>query len=152
MSFDKMSTDEKIKKPFMKFDPVPQPHFIPGYTGFCPKLPVTVGASFGRVTNEILKTEPRIAGRLQPTAAEEAHPVKVADKGNEKLESDKRLINSRFPKDGVRILNDYIPVGYTGHVPHNTEPVGVSFTKGCVSSVAQFVRDQAEVRKDVALT
>ncbi|KAF8767114.1 Protein FAM166B like protein [Argiope bruennichi] len=143
-----MSTDEKIKKPFMKFDPVPQPHFIPGYTGFCPDLPRTVGASFGRVTNEILKTQPRMAGRLQPISTEMAHPASVAEKSNRNLESEKSLINSRFPKDGRRILNDYIPVGYGGHVPHNTEPVGVSFTKGCVSSVAQFVRDQAEVRSD----
>ncbi|GBO44903.1 hypothetical protein AVEN_230334-1 [Araneus ventricosus] len=143
-----MSTDEKIKKPFMKFDPVPQPHFIPGYTGFCPDLPRTVGASFGRVTNEILKTQPRIAGRLQSLSTEVAHPAKVAEKCNRDFESEKRLINSRYPGDGRRILSDYIPAGYTGHVPHNTEPVGVSFTKGCVSSVAQFIRDQAEVRND----
>ncbi|GIY51598.1 uncharacterized protein CDAR_365201 [Caerostris darwini] len=148
MSFEKMSTDEKIKKPFMKFDPIPQPHFIPGYTGFCPKLPVSVGVSFGKTTNEILKKDPHMAGRLKPTANEVAHPIKVAEKRIKDLESEKQLINSRFPAKGRRILNDYIPAGYTGHVPHNAEPVGISFSKGYVSSVAQFIRDQAEARSE----
>ncbi|XP_035219006.1 protein FAM166B-like [Stegodyphus dumicola] len=148
MSFDKMSTDEIIKKPFMKPDLVPQPHFIPGYTGFCPELPLNVGASYGRITHEVLKDKPRMAGRLDPIDAEVAHPTKKQEKVEKKMEEDKKIINNRFPSIGRRILNDYMMPGYCGHVPNITDAVGTSFSKGCVTSIAKFIREQADEKQE----
>lgn len=146
MSFDKMSTDEKIKKPFIKPIVTPQPHFIPGYTGFCPDLPRIVGASYARVTNEILKDRPEIAGRLQPVDAFVAHPEKRHEKELEQMKKDKMLISNRFPTEGRRVLNDYMMPGYCGHVPNSSDAVGVSFSKGCVTSISKFLRQQADSR------
>ena len=144
MSFDKLSADEKIKKPFIKIEVTPQPHFIPGYTGFCPDLSQVIGASYARATNEILKKKPEIAGRLSPVELsvdnpEKAHKVRLSE-----LDKDKRLINSRFPNEGRKILNDYMMPGYCGHVPNISDAVGVSYTKGCVKSIAKFIREREE--------
>lgn len=144
MSFDKMSTDEIIKKPFIKPDETPQPHFIPGYTGFCPELSRVVGASYARVTNEILKDRPEIANRLRPTETRVAHPQKVYEAEEEQAKKDKRLINSRFPTVGRKVLNDYMMPGYGGHVPNIADAVGVSYSKGCVKSISKFLREQVD--------
>ncbi|XP_054707733.1 protein FAM166B-like [Uloborus diversus] len=141
-----MSTDEKIKKPFIKPDLTPQPHFIPGYTGFCPELPLVVGSSYGRVTSEILQRHPRIAGRLKPTEPQIAQPIKVEEQRFRDQKLNKVIINSRVPAVGRRVLNDYMMPGYCGHVPNSTDIVGENFTRGCVSAIAKFAEDQLKMR------
>ncbi|GFQ68564.1 hypothetical protein TNCT_104361 [Trichonephila clavata] len=44
--------------------PVPEPHFIPGYTGFCPGLSDQVGHSYSWATHIIMKGHPTIGKRL----------------------------------------------------------------------------------------
>lgn len=149
MSFDKMSTDEKIKKPFIKVEVTPQPHFIPGYTGHCPGLSEVIGASYGRATNEILKNRPGTADRLRPLDPREAHPEKIHERTLAQIDKDKRLINNRFT-EGRKVLNDNMMHGYSGHVPNISKSVGVSYTKGCVKSIAQFIRQKEETEEFLA--
>ncbi|GFY41328.1 uncharacterized protein TNIN_414111 [Trichonephila inaurata madagascariensis] len=34
-------------------------YYIPGYTGFCPKLPDHYGQSYGKATHQIIRERPR---------------------------------------------------------------------------------------------
>lgn len=148
MSLDKMSTDEKIKKPLTKVEVTPQPYFIPGYTGHCPGLRQVIGISYGRATNEILKNRPEVANVLSPLDPEVAHPEKIHERTLAQMEKDKRLINSRFT-EGRKLFTDSMMPGYSGHVPNISESIGMSYNKRYVKSIAQFIRQKEETEEEM---
>ncbi|KAF8773382.1 hypothetical protein HNY73_016052 [Argiope bruennichi] len=45
---------------------VPEPHFIPGYTGFCPDLVDKIGVTYPWATYAVMAEQPDIAMRLSP--------------------------------------------------------------------------------------
>ncbi|GIY34978.1 uncharacterized protein CEXT_481711 [Caerostris extrusa] len=43
---------------------VPEPHFIPGYTGFCPNMPDKIGIPYSWATHDVMHEQPDISMRL----------------------------------------------------------------------------------------
>ncbi|GFU23357.1 hypothetical protein NPIL_131701 [Nephila pilipes] len=65
-----MSTNKRNENTHL---PVPEPHFISGYTGFCPGLSEQVGLTYAWATHLAMSGHPTLGKRLAP--------IKVKDSG-----------------------------------------------------------------------
>ncbi|XP_007895358.1 protein FAM166B isoform X2 [Callorhinchus milii] len=116
----------------------PDPHYIPGYGGYCPQYKYSVGQSYGKLTSKLL-TDPGIArsGRLilQPTHL----PAPSIDEGtNHQLRSCK--VSWADQK-----LNDVMIPGYTGFIPNMEHYFSKTYTKTCKDAIRQFEREQLKI-------
>ncbi|GFU69536.1 uncharacterized protein TNCV_1350961 [Trichonephila clavipes] len=88
------STPSKYEKnPFA----IPDPYYLPGYTGHCPAYKEIVGQSFGRATHDLIESLPSPPGRLKLSTLEKE---KAPDEDDlEILEKRKSEVKSVLTKD-----------------------------------------------------
>ncbi|XP_051866105.1 protein FAM166B-like [Pristis pectinata] len=112
------------------------PHYIPGYAGYCPQYKYSLGQSYGKLTSKLL-TNPGIAHSgqllLQPNLYRETN---VGIKQNQNLHQNYKASRK------AQKLTDSMVSGYTGFVPRSKGYFSKTFTETCMDAVAEFERGQ----------
>ncbi|KAM8744327.1 ciliary microtubule inner protein 2B [Acanthopagrus schlegelii] len=95
------------------------PHYIPGYSGYCPQLKYTVGKSYGHLTAELL-TSPDVNRSSRPVLHSGLAPLA----GSSSALSDSNLKKA-------------IP-GYTGFIPRRQNYFACSYSEACRKALSEF--------------
>ncbi|CAH2296831.1 Hypothetical predicted protein [Pelobates cultripes] len=114
----------------------PDPHYIPGYGGFCPQYKFNQGKTYGKLTSQLL-TNPDIRHSGQLVLQSCAFPPSRTDINRDHPE---KLIRRRSLGD-KKLSRSLIP-GYTGFVPKSQNFFAKTFTETSKDAVADFQRDQ----------
>ncbi|XP_067888252.1 ciliary microtubule inner protein 2B [Heterodontus francisci] len=118
-----------------------EPHYIPGYAGYCPQYKYNVGQCYGKLTSKLL-TDPGIARSeqllLQPSQYEE--PI-----NNMGTEQHRNLLQSHKVSRKGQKLTDFMVSGYTGFVPRKKIYFSKTYRETCADAVADFEREQLKI-------
>jgi len=90
-----------------------EPHYIPGYRGYCPQMNFKMGDTYGKTTHGIL-TDGKIA------------------------KSTRRVLAQTFNK---KLTHNMVP-GYTGYIPKKEDHFGNRYAVGCHRAICNFERDR----------
>ncbi|KAF5297480.1 hypothetical protein FQA39_LY12074 [Lamprigera yunnana] len=122
----------------------PNPHFVPGYTGFCPQNRYRIGDTYGTTTHKML---------LDPTISH-AEKLIISDNTTEDhevtrpSERDIDIVNARVLQGDPIYMHPIVP-GYEGFVPRVNEMIGQRFSVQATEGVAEF--EQLQKRDLTAL-
>ncbi|KAM9841682.1 ciliary microtubule inner protein 2B [Aulostomus maculatus] len=110
----------KISKVLM----TPDPHYIPGYGGYCPQLKYRMGKSYGRLTAELLtspevKHSDRLVLRTSHDPSETAPTLRGIPEGHSR-----RMIP-----------------GYTGFIPKSQNYFACSYSEKCHKAFSEFYKE-----------
>ncbi|XP_026153694.1 ciliary microtubule inner protein 2B isoform X2 [Mastacembelus armatus] len=119
---------EEYAPTFSKLLLTPDPHYIPGYAGYCPQLKFNVGKSYGRLTAELLTS---------PDVKHSDHLVLHAGR-TYSTESDPGLTLRGIPDSNLKIM---IP-GYTGFVPKSQNYFACSYSETCRKALTEFYQER----------
>ncbi|KAB0802592.1 hypothetical protein PPYR_04778 [Photinus pyralis] len=120
----------------------PNPHFIPGYTGFCPQYKYRIGDSYGTTTHKLL---------LDPTVSH-AEKLILSDRTVDDYQvlrppqRDIDIVNARSLQGDPIYKHPTIP-GYEGFVPRINGMMGQRYTVQATEALSQFQQMQ---NKDAA--
>ncbi|CAK6959377.1 protein FAM166B [Scomber scombrus] len=121
---------DKYAPKFSKVLLTPEPHYIPGYAGYCPQLKYNVGKSYGQLTGELLtRPEVHYSNRLLHHT-DHIPPAKC----------DPSLTLRSIPESN---LKNMIP-GYTGFVPKRRNYFACSYSETCHKALSEFYHDKCE--------
>uniref|UniRef100_A0A673A8M4 Ciliary microtubule inner protein 2B n=1 Tax=Sphaeramia orbicularis TaxID=375764 RepID=A0A673A8M4_9TELE len=115
---------EKYAPKFSKVLVTPDPHYIPGYGGYCPQLKYNMGKSYGKLTAELLRS-PEVNHSPQ-LVLQTGHPhFAEPDTG--------RVL----PDSNIRTM---VP-GYTGFIPKKMNYFACSYSETCRKALSEFYQD-----------
>uniref|UniRef100_A0A8C5LPE1 Ciliary microtubule inner protein 2B n=1 Tax=Leptobrachium leishanense TaxID=445787 RepID=A0A8C5LPE1_9ANUR len=116
----------------------PDPHYIPGYGGFCPQYKYNLGKTYGKLTSQLL-TNPDIhrSGHLVLQSC--PFPPLRMDNDRDHLETPTRRRRQRL---GDQKLSWSMIPGYTGFIPKSQNFIAKTYTEISKDAVADFHRDQ----------
>ncbi|XP_042364663.1 protein FAM166B [Plectropomus leopardus] len=119
---------EKYAPNFSEVLLTPDPHYIPGYAGYCPQLKFNVGKSYGQLTAELL-TSPEVkhSNRL------------VLHTGHVPSTEFGAALTLRSISDSN--LKKVIP-GYTGFIPKSQNYFSFSYSETCRKAMTEFYQDR----------
>ncbi|XP_075434467.1 ciliary microtubule inner protein 2B [Ascaphus truei] len=128
----------------------PDPHYIPGYSGFCPQYKYNLGKTYGKLTSQLL-TSPDIgrSGHLvlqscpippPPSDSNVNHPRELLRKRRKSRLGDQKLTWSMIP-------------GYTGFIPRSQNFFAKTYTESSKDALRDFQSDQVlqEMRQEQCL-
>uniref|UniRef100_A0A3B3ZUU0 Ciliary microtubule inner protein 2B n=1 Tax=Periophthalmus magnuspinnatus TaxID=409849 RepID=A0A3B3ZUU0_9GOBI len=105
----------------------PDPHYIPGYAGYCPQLKYNFGKSYGQLTSELL------------SSPEVNHSTRLMVSGVScSAEATRAGIDRSIPDCHVRKM---IP-GYTGFIPKSQSHFACSYGEMCRKALTDFYQEQ----------
>ncbi|XP_072108493.1 ciliary microtubule inner protein 2B isoform X1 [Mobula birostris] len=116
----------------------PDPHYIPGYAGYCPQYKYHLGQSYGKLTSKLLRNPAiRHSGQLllQPNLYRETNY-------NMETKQNPNLLQSYKASRKVQNLTDSVVSGYTGFIPRSKGYFSKTFTETCMDAFAEFEREQ----------
>ncbi|XP_029437696.1 protein FAM166B [Rhinatrema bivittatum] len=116
----------------------PDPHYIPGYSGFCPQYKYHLGKSYGNLTSQLL-TNPDISHSQRPVLQSLRYPV--AEKA-ERAEPPVVLLKSRRRHWGEDIFTGNMIPGYTGFIPRSQHYFAKTYAQIAQDALNDFVREQ----------
>ncbi|GBM20470.1 hypothetical protein AVEN_5553-1 [Araneus ventricosus] len=129
-----MPRTEEYNYPHASF--TPEPHCIPGYTGYLPgfgphKL-YQFGKTYGRMTHDIMESH--------PVAGERFGQILSCDCSRNAKRDDSFHVwqhehSTSYPKFRI----DMVP-GYTGHVPRKDSHCGRGYQEECRKGISEFER------------
>ncbi|KAL7846898.1 hypothetical protein SRHO_G00218780 [Serrasalmus rhombeus] len=122
---------EKFPPKFSRTLVTPEPHYIPGYTGYCPQLKYHMGETYGKLTAKLL-TSPEISCSQRPVLHSGRFPSIQRDMGDDTCRKQTGL--------GIR-LDSMIP-GYTGFVPRSQNYFAKTYTETCREALSEFESNQ----------
>ncbi|TNN71352.1 Protein FAM166B [Liparis tanakae] len=122
---------EEYAPQFSKVLLTPEPHYVPGYTGYCPQLKYNMGKAYGQLTAELL-TSPDVQRSDRPVLQTGHIPS---------TESDVGLTLRSIPECNFKKM---IPgyTGFTGHVPKSRFLMGKGFPVTTNQALIQFGKQQ----------
>nr|XP_020461703.1 protein FAM166B-like [Monopterus albus] len=104
------------------------PHYIPGYAGYCPQLKFNMGKSYGQLTAELLSS---------PSVRHSNHLV--LHTGYVPLtESGTGLTLRTTPDSNLKTM---IP-GYTGFIPRSQNVLACSYSETCRRALTEFYEER----------
>ncbi|XP_070780577.1 ciliary microtubule inner protein 2B [Enoplosus armatus] len=118
---------EKYAPKFSKVLVTADPHYIPGYSGYCPQLKYTVGKSYGQLTAELL-----ISPEVRHSNSLVLHSGHVPS-----TESDSGLTLGGIPDSNLKRM---IP-GYTGFIPKSQNYFACSYSETCRKALSEFYQE-----------
>ncbi|XP_035222752.1 protein FAM166B-like [Stegodyphus dumicola] len=121
------------KNPFA----IPEPYYLPGYTGHCPSYQDVIGQTYGRATHSVLENLPSPPARLKPLTS-------ILQNAAE--DEDLELISER-KQDRKTILSTDIAPGYKGHIPRASYLIGMNFNQSCIRGLAEFEKKQKRLQE-----
>jgi len=100
-----------------------EPHYIPGYTGYCPQKNFKMANTYGRTTHDIL-TDSSIT------------------------KSKKRVLaDNELPSEQASRIDEYVLPGYTGYVPRKENRFGMRYAVTCEKAFKDLESDKLEYAK-----
>ncbi|XP_034752482.1 protein FAM166B isoform X2 [Etheostoma cragini] len=121
---------EKYAPKFSKVLMTPDPHYVPGYSGYCPQLKYNMGKSYGQLTAELLTS---------PEVKHSNHLVLHTGHGPS-TESDAGVTLRSIPDSNLKKM---IP-GYTGFIPKNQNYFACSYAETTRKALTEFYGDQRQ--------
>ncbi|XP_017780583.1 PREDICTED: UPF0605 protein CG18335 [Nicrophorus vespilloides] len=122
----------------------PNPHYIPGYVGFCPQYKYRVGNTYGSTTHKLL-LDPTVSHAeklvLSDRSADDYQVVRPAKR-------DIDIVDARTKHGGEIYKHPTIP-GYEGFVPRLNGMFGQRYTVQATEALSQF--DQLQQADRAAL-
>ncbi|XP_018303307.1 UPF0605 protein CG18335 [Mycetomoellerius zeteki] len=113
------------------------PHFIPGYSGYCPQYRFNCGETYAKATHKLL---------LDPTI-NHAKILILADRAVTDCErpskSDIDTVNTRFKRTDSLFVHPMLP-GYEGFVPGSNIRLGQRYAVHATEGLADFERQQLQ--------
>ncbi|CAH0552490.1 unnamed protein product [Brassicogethes aeneus] len=119
----------------MELVSTPNPHFIPGYTGFCPQYKYRIGDTFGTTTHKVL---------LDPTV-HHAEKLVLSDRTRDDFQvyrpptKDIEIVNDRL---GDTVYKHPMIPGYEGFVPREHSAFGQRYTVQATEALSEFEKLQ----------
>ncbi|XP_018402537.1 PREDICTED: UPF0605 protein CG18335-like [Cyphomyrmex costatus] len=111
------------------------PHFIPGYSGYCPQYRFNCGETYAKTTHKLL---------LDPTI-NHAKTLVLANRAVTDCErpskSDINVVNTRFKRTDSLFVHPMLP-GYEGFVPGSNITLGQRYAVHTTEGLADFERQQ----------
>lgn len=115
---------------FSKVLTTPDPHYIPGYGGYCPQLKYHIGKSYGQLTSELLSSpDVNHSPRLMVSGVSCSHETARS-----------------IPDCRVRKM---IP-GYTGFIPKSQSHFACSYGEMCRKAFSDFYLEQQKSQQKFA--
>nr|XP_028603946.1 protein FAM166B isoform X1 [Podarcis muralis] len=106
----------------------PEPHYIPGYGGYCPRYKFMLGQTYGKLTSQLLTSpEADHSGRLllQPNCS--PRDTEAPPEQNES--------GGKLPLLGRRTIP-----GYTGFIPRSQNHFAKTYSEICKEASSEFAR------------
>lgn len=100
-----------------------EPHYIPGYTGYCPQKNFKMANTYGRTTHDILT--------------------------DGSITKSKKLVlaDNEIPSEQASRITEYVLPGYTGYVPRKENRFGMRYAVTCDKAYKDLESDKAEYEK-----
>lgn len=111
-----------------------EPHYIPGYKGYCPQMNFTMGKTYGNATHRILTDGAIAKSKRKVLAQTVTNPSRQNDDQNKMRTSKERRATSYGDK---KYTNNMVP-GYTGYIPKKEEHFGNRYAVGCHRAIYDF--------------
>ncbi|EZA58647.1 hypothetical protein X777_14816 [Ooceraea biroi] len=112
-----------------------EPHYIPGYTGYCPQYRFVCGDTYGKATHKLL---------LDPTI-NHAKTLILSNRATSYCEipskCDIDVVNARFKRTDPVFVHPMLP-GYEGFIPSLNTEIGQRYTVLATQRLAKFERQQ----------
>ncbi|XP_035039737.1 protein FAM166B [Hippoglossus stenolepis] len=105
----------------------PDPHYIPGYSGYCPQLKFSMGKTYSQHTAELL------------SSPDVKHSSRLVLHTGHSPSTDTAALTLRSIPDGN--LKKVIP-GYTGFIPRSQNYFSRSFSDICFKAQAEFHQER----------
>uniref|UniRef100_A0A8D3BEY1 Ciliary microtubule inner protein 2B n=1 Tax=Scophthalmus maximus TaxID=52904 RepID=A0A8D3BEY1_SCOMX len=119
---------EKFAPKFSKVLLTPDPHYVPGYTGYCPQLKFNMGRTYSQHTAELL------------TSPDVKHSGRLVLHGGHVPSTD---THDALTPRGVPDSNLKKPIpGYTGFIPRSQNYFSCSFSETCCKAQAEFQQER----------
>ncbi|XP_040276099.1 protein FAM166B [Bufo bufo] len=112
----------------------PDPHFIPGYGGFCPQYKYNMGKTYGKLTGQLL-TSPDVhhSGQLVLQSCPFPPP---------RYDTNLGMSNRRKPRLGDHKLYWSMIPGYTGFIPRSQKFFAKTYAETTRDALTDFHKDQ----------
>merc|ERR1712100_462765 len=116
-----------------------EPHYIPGYRGYCPQMNFKMGQTYGKTTHDILSNE-KIAKSARRVLANTA--INETNSNTEKFQ--KQISKNRRSTSfgDKKLTNDMVP-GYTGYVPKREGHFGNRYAVNCHRAINDFEENKS---------
>ncbi|XP_069603938.1 ciliary microtubule inner protein 2B [Ranitomeya imitator] len=112
----------------------PDPHYIPGYGGFCPQYKYNLGKTYGKLTAQLLTSpDVRHSGQLVLQSCPFPPPQNVSS-----LDISKR----RKPRLGDQKLTWSMIPGYTGFIPRSQKFFAKTYAETTRDALTDFHKEQ----------
>ncbi|XP_066458766.1 ciliary microtubule inner protein 2B [Eleutherodactylus coqui] len=112
----------------------PDPHYIPGYGGFCPQYKYNLGKTYGKLTRQLL-TNPDIrhSGQLVLQSCPFPPP---------RYDSNPDISHRRKPRLGDQKLYWSMIPGYTGFIPRSQKFFAKTYAETTRDALSDFQKEQ----------
>jgi len=129
----------------------PEPHYIPGYTGYCPQYKYRCGHGYGMETHECL-ADPAVALSNRSVLSKiHADDYPFYTTKDVQYQTGNRLGNVSWGNHayGPQVYCDNMKSGYTGHVPgvEGGNEFGGVYPSVCQRALERFNRDQRRYKE-----
>ncbi|XP_053304623.1 protein FAM166B [Spea bombifrons] len=114
----------------------PDPHYIPGYSGFCPQYKYNLGRTYGKLTSQLL-TCPDIHHSGQLVLQSCPFPPPRINRDLPETPTRRRRLRS-----GDQKLNWSMIPGYTGFIPKSQNFFSKTYTETSKDALGDFQKDQ----------
>uniref|UniRef100_H3AM11 Ciliary microtubule inner protein 2B n=1 Tax=Latimeria chalumnae TaxID=7897 RepID=H3AM11_LATCH len=118
-----------------------EPHYVPGYAGYCPQYKFRGGKTYGKLTSELL-TNPDMA--LSGHLLLQSSLVKPGAGEGGAETRDVPLTSRRISWRDQRLSPSLIP-GYTGFVPKSQNYFAKTYTESSRAALMDFEREQLQL-------
>nr|XP_060640381.1 ciliary microtubule inner protein 2B [Anolis sagrei ordinatus] len=117
----------------------PDPHYIPGYCGYCPRYKFALGQTYGRLTGQLLSnSEGMHPGQLllQPNGFSHSNKEEEEEEDEERSGGGRRAKCQAFEYC-------FVP-GYTGFIPRAQNHFAKTYSRVCKEARNEFARQVAK--------
>jgi len=116
-----------------------EPHYIPGYRGYCPQMNFKMGETYGKTTHGILSDKTIAKSARRVLAQTQKNPSATAESAEIQISRNRRATSFGDKK----LTNDMVP-GYTGYIPKKEDHFGNRYAVGCHRAIYDFEDNRAK--------